>query len=928
MELSIQEIDKCSEKFGHPVGLLLQKDFSISDIRDYVNGGRTSENSLFAFVLGDPISDEDALLLLKYLDYLEYRNSRLKRIDRNNFENTLTSVERKRVVVSKDDSSAWKHYRNHLEDEGFENVDDIESASRNILEMLSIETEPGRPVRGAVIGNVQSGKTVNMESLMSMACDNGWNLFVILSGTIEKLREQTEDRMLADLRGSDEDPLRFDWQKIRPNISRNEFQNDYNLDFAENSNKRFFTVILKNVSHLRKLIRNLYSLPNIDRINLIIIDDEADLASINTSRSDRTKINKLIVDLIEGRDADGRTPLSTFSSVNYICYTATPYAVLLNEEEGLYPADFITALTPSKRYFGLDRIFGSERYDGMNIVKVRGDIQTSFEDMEDDVDKMPTSMKDCIAWFVCCVAVLRHRGDYHKPVSLLMNVDSKQLNHRIVDRVVVNYLKFRREDLFDRCRAMYEERNNFTVEDFKKAVWDYGIFDEHDSFPTIRDFPPYESIRDLVHEIVYTDATRIEMDDENNPKFDNTGIHVCVDNCKGLSDAISDEEKYTCRLFYPKDDNPVLNGVPAFIVIGGNTLSRGLTIKGLVATYFRRIKIKQADSLLQMARWFGFRNGYELMPRIWMDADMKSAFEDLSRINDALLREISELHNEGVTPRDYHIRIMQVPEAHMLKSLTARNKSQGAVSTNSLDFSGSDKEFHEFYRSLECLEGNMQLTEQLLGDIAGYECESERGGYLFKGVPFDRVLSYLNSFCRIQNKYSSSPDSSIKWLLQVKRETIGDFDVFLTGNVSPKNDGPFNPVASFCNGRYRVNKIGRNSDNVRDDDTAESKAQRNVKIKTVRDKKDMLADIPLTVIESFDPQQRRELQSGDIKIRNIARMKAGLEHTPLLVIYVVYCENLSLDNIVAPAWYIPKGAESEMIVSDDREFVYLDYQEE
>ena len=923
MELSIQEIDKCSEKFEHPVGLLLQKGYSISDIREYVNNGRTSDGSLLSFILGEFVTDEDVSLILKYLDYLEFRSTRLKRIDKNNFENTLTSVERNKIVVSKDSSSAWKHYRNHLECEGFENVDDIESASRNILEMLSIKTEPGRPVRGAVIGNVQSGKTVNMESLMSMACDNGWNLFVILSGTIDKLREQTEDRMLADLRGRDEDPLRFDWQKIRPNISRNDFQKDYNLDFAENSDKRFFTVILKNVSHLKKLVRNLYSLPNIDRINLIIIDDEADLASINTSKNDRTRINKLLVNLIEGRDADGSTPSSTFNSVNYICYTATPYAVLLNEEEGLYPADFITALTPSKRYFGLDRIFGSEKYDGMNIIKVRGDIQTSFEDMEDDVEKMPTSMKDCIAWFVCCVAVLRQRGDYCKPVSLLMNVDSKQINHRIVDRVVVNYLKFCREDLFDRCRAMYEERNNFTVEDFKKAVWDYGIFDEHDSFPTIRDFPPYESIRDLVHEIVYTDATRIEMDDEKNPKFDKIGIHVCVDNCRGLSDAISDEEKYTCRLFYPEEDDPVLNGVPAFIVIGGNTLSRGLTIKGLVATYFRRIKIKQADSLLQMARWFGLRNGYELMPRIWMDADMKSAFEDLSRINEALLREISELHNEGVTPRDYHVRIMQVPEAHMLKSLTARNKSQGAVSTKSLDFSGSDKEFHEYYRDLDKLESNMRLTESFLSNI-GCESESVHGGYLFRGVSFERVLSYLNSFCRIQNKYASSPDSSIKWLSQAKTETIGDFNVFLTGNVSPKSDGPFNPVASFCNGKYRVNKIGRNSDNVRDNDTVESKAQKNVKVKTVRDKKDMLADIPSAVIDGFDPQQRRELQSGDIKIRNIARTRAGLEHTPLLVIYVAYCENLSLDDIVMPAWHIPKGAASEMVVSDDTEFVYLE----
>ena len=910
---SVQSKD-CERKYGKMMLYLVPDHCSYDDILNYLQNGKTLD-PIPATSIDGTVAKDDKQLFIMYVQQLKENEAEMRKYDERNRGNTITKIVRNdSIVVDTGPYSAWTHYYNHLKKDGFENIEDILSSSKNILEMLSKETEQDRPVKGAVVGSVQSGKTANMEALMSLAADNGWNMFIILSGTIENLRTQTESRMINDLRKKDdEDPLRIEWTTIKPLLSTKDFDNYLNIDLGENSNKRYLSVILKNSSHLKKLINNLTRLNNIDRMNLVVIDDEADQASVNTKKSERTAINRLIINLINGMDANGRKLDRTYKSVNYICYTATPYAILLNESKGLYPGDFITALTPSRRYFGLERIFGSDDYPGMNIIKVSNDISYDIDILREHPENMPNSMKDCIAWFVCCVAVQRFRN-FHKPVSLLMNVDVKTDAHTVVDNAVVHYLKDNKEDLLKRCRTMYEERNNFTAEDLENSVWDYGRNSIDQPFPTIKELPPYDAIEQLVQDLVESDPSRIILDenDEKKKQYQSVGMHICVDNCKNDAEAIGNEKNYTSRLFYPEDDDPILNYTPAFIVIGGNTLSRGLTIKGLVATYFQRNNIKQADTLLQMGRWFGFRNGYELLPRIWMDSRAKNAFEILSTINSKLLSKIAEYSQEGISPNDYSVRIMNVPESNMLKSLTARNKSQGAKSSK-LDFSGSDKEFHKYPKDHDELQFNINLTRQFIKNIEQYESERLEGSrYLFRNVPKKIALKFLEDFNRPRDHYAASPDMSIRWMEKTDDDTLGDFNVVLSGNSKPI-EGMDESSMEFCDGRFRVNKITRNpSDN----------SATWIRIKTVRDKADMIADIPSEIISSLDKDDRTELLKGDIRIRSDAKRKAGLDITPLLALYIAHSEGCENDVVMA-AWYIPKDAKSEEEF-DPTEYMYLE----
>ena len=908
-ELTPEETRACEKQFGDIVGIAKKKSCSYDDIKNHVLNNAPID-SLVSMLIKEFVNEENKTNFIRYINQLDKNEKRMAELDGRNRGNTITkTIRNSEIDVNCNPDSAWTHYYNHLQNEGFENIDDILSSSKNILEMLKKETEPGHPVKGAVVGNVQSGKTANMEALMSLAADNGWNMFIILSGTIDSLREQTEDRMIGDLRkSSDEDPLRLSWKPLKPLIKPKDFEKYYKMDLGRDGNERYLSVILKNVRHLKSLINNLYRLNNIERMNLIVIDDEADLASVTTNLEIRTMINRLIIYLINGKDAEGRTMSRTFHSVNYICYTATPYAVLLNESKGLYPDDFIFALTPSKRYFGLDRVFGSEIYPGMNIIKVSEDISYSLSELDGHPENMPSSMKDCIAWFICCVAVLRQRN-FGKPVSLLMNIDSKTRAHTIVDETVIHYLTEEKEDLLKRCRVMYEEKENFTKDDLEKSVWDYGRYNLDQPFPKIREFPSYEAIEETIFKLVNEKPSRIPIDEKGDMVF-GKGIHVCVDNCKDDADSLDSEGDYTARLIYPKDGDPVLAETPAFLVIGGNTLSRGLTIKGLVSTYFRRINIRQADTLLQMGRWFGYRNGYELLPRIWMDSKAKKAFEILSIINESLLERISEYSKEGMSPGEYSVRVMDIPEANMLKSLTARNKMHGAVSTK-LDFSGSDKEFHKY--SKDSLESNMELLKQFIANI-GVKGEPLSGSrYLFRNVPKDYVLDFLDDFDRPRERYASSPDYSIRWMHKAEPGSMDNFNIVLSGNSNPSQKWP-DPTVDFNGGEYRINKILRNQSD---------RSQENViQIKTVRDKGDMIADIPPEIMNGLTKDEYTALIKGDIRVRSRVKEMAGLEHTPLLALYVAKCPDYDGDIAMA-AWYIPKETKSSETY-DVHDYVYLE----
>ena len=165
-------------------------------------------------------------------------------------------------------------------------------------------------------------------------------------------------------------------------------------------------------------------------------------------------------------------------------------------------------------------------------------------------------------------------------------------------------------------KVMYENESL----DFKRSYFLEGM-KEYSTKEEVPDYPEWEEVSRYIERMIRLDMdefiSHIPIGEEGQPKY-HKGFHLVIDNSKAKA------ENQIVRLVYPKVK--AMNPAPAFIVIGGNTLSRGLTLEGLTTTYFLRTT-NQADTLMQMARWFGYRKGYEIFPRIWLDSEALERYQ-------------------------------------------------------------------------------------------------------------------------------------------------------------------------------------------------------------------------------------------------------------------------------------------------------------
>ena len=506
-------------------------------------------------------------------------------------------------------TSSWEQYKAYLKTTMSEvSVSNIQKSCTWILNHLSSDTRKIGAIKGLVTGSVQSGKTANMEGLVSMAADYDWNFFIILSGTIDNLRKQTRDRFKKDLHNSEGilwrildftgEDKRFCAEELKLNP----------LTGSKNFSQRYVTVCLKNRKRLEKLIDWLYDDPNrTSKLRILVIDDEADQASINTAEitqeeeQERCAINQLICNLVNGKKSDGVIPEVRVQAVNYISFTATPYANVLNESsvESLYPKDFICTLPEATEYFGAKVIFGNNEQECPGFPILR-EVNFSENKLLKEIQKkkktgLPDSMKQAISWFLCATSVLRVRG-HKKSISMLVHTSSIQKEHFVIYDEIQNWLADKSK-VIDYCREVYtKEAHAITKADLQEANPDYGLLSS-----VREDMPTFEELLGELNALL-SNITNILLGEDKSLEY-TSGLHLCVDNCSANREA---EEGTYLRIVYPTDEQlKSMEKAPAFLVIGGNTLSRGLTIDGLVCTFFSRTS-NQADTLMQMARWFGY----------------------------------------------------------------------------------------------------------------------------------------------------------------------------------------------------------------------------------------------------------------------------------------------------------------------------------
>ena len=244
------------------------------------------------------------------------------------------------------------------------------------------------------------------------------------------------------------------------------------------------------------------------------------------------------------------------------------------------------------------------------------------------------------------------------------------------------------------------------MEDLAEGYPDYGRLAKVNP-----NFPDFEEIEPEI-KLLLSNVENIMMGEDKQPEYHENGIHLCVDNCKANKFA---EDGTVLRVVYPTSDQlKAMNKAPVFIVMGGNTLSRGLTIDGLVCTYFARSS-NQADTLMQMARWFGYRSGYELLQRIWMPLDVRKKFELMEEIDEKLKAEFEDFMEKGRSPAQFGPKIMS--SAKIAKFLlTSKNKAQNMVDCE-LDFSGGNltDNIESCMNSIFFASKNSACTEVLIG---------------------------------------------------------------------------------------------------------------------------------------------------------------------------------------------------------------------
>ncbi len=396
---------------------------------------------------------------------------------------------------------------------------------------------------------------------------------------------------------------------------------------------------------------------------------------------ERSAISRRICELIDCKPGTDEYSFD-FSRCAYIAYTATPYANILNERPDQTPlyADFIKSLTTSPRYFGLDKIFGRNykkrpSVPNMNIVDAIGDDDKRYVlnpiqgikdkemkevldvELSDDLryacagkEGSWVSMKRAIAWAFCTAgARRRHRlNDVDvldklddRWTTMMVNISQKQGAHTDLQDAVKKYLKLRcgaidaRENFIEECRVTWEYFTHggkaaYTKTDFDKAF----NSDKDEKYGEIVDYPDWNEIKEDVRYFI--------------DGWEDIRVHAIIINSANANN-IENQNRYNQTGKY-KD---TLANDHLWIVIGGNTIGRGLTLRGLTVSYFDRVrKTVAVDTMTQMGRWFGYRGGYELLPRIWMTADTVLEMQKTAFVEGAMHESMQENFNEGYSPSD------------------------------------------------------------------------------------------------------------------------------------------------------------------------------------------------------------------------------------------------------------------------------------
>jgi len=706
-----------------------------------------------------------------------------------------------------EDAFFWNRYKSLLMANSSFNIKSVnlldEDTLPNIMNCLGNPKdsfEGKRFRRGLVIGDVQSGKTATYSGLICKAADAGYKVVILLAGITESLRQQTQERIDESIIGITQ--KRIGKQVVTETIGVGKDHKGIRAtsftscvtDFVGNCDKIAMSlnsqnslivfVIKKNVSVLAKLHKWLYD-QNIDPIKgyidipMLLIDDEADNASVNTKKdeTDPTKTNKLI-----------RQICCLFKDASYVGFTATPFANVFIDPESvdsmknadLFPEHFIYSLESPSNYVGAQKIFYEESpyFKNLRYIKdidepdyfseeyqdmVKNDIQTLnsgpfyYRHKKEWNGILPNSLFDAVLCFYIANAIRDLRGNHSSPRSMLVNMSRFIKVQRIISE---------------------------SIDDFHERTVNNIRFSFNENSECNKTLPLYLQLNNLwkKHFSHVTDITFDRVVDKQVLLNAIDKIKIKVVNGSKQSESLDYRTNKSLRV----------------IAVGGLALSRGLTLEGLLVSYFYR-NTATFDVLMQMGRWFGYRSGYEDIFQIWTSKISAEWYAEIARSSQELKDSIKEMFLQRLTPKDFGLKVRD--NCSELQ-ITASNKMRSARGLDiRYSYYGNIYDTPYISFNIEHNRNNLKITNEFVGSLfaSGYKLKyadqvrkankdindkSDGSSRYFEDVPKELMIEFIRKIkCSMANSNFNIPNI-IDFLNNPNNIKLDKWNIVISGGES------------------------------------------------------------------------------------------------------------------------------------------------
>lgn len=484
--------------------------------------------------------------------------------------------------------------------------ENLRTSAINILSKCvksNFENDTEKSNTGLVIGKIQSGKTMSFTSVLSLARDNNYKLAIVISGRTNLLLKQTTERLKKDLEDDTSlisiNPRAYDNETLSNKLHRK-------LKRTRGENKLYVIPVLKNQIHLRKIIEHLkdFNLKNhLKNNSVLIFDDEADQASLNTYARSNIRKNKENESAIFNSIKNLRESIPNHT---YLQYTATPQANLLIDTMSLLSPDWHVILKPGNKYTG-----GNEFFEIEDRLVRHIPIEGSYPETLDDLGiEPPNSLRTSICEFLILSAIMGGAGK------------NKKISNRAT--MLIHPTWRVNESL---------EKGTKGIKTFKN--WTLNII---------------ESINDEIENEDYSDDfkesyNKLKLEFQNDSEVNYPEINEITE---FIEDEIIDDlhdsvKEVTGKQSELKDGFPWLSS-RYHVLVGGQLLDRGFTVENLILTYMPRDAKgnNQADTIEQRCRFYGYRKKYLKFCRVYLTKGMKQDYINYNEHENEILDYFSK----------------------------------------------------------------------------------------------------------------------------------------------------------------------------------------------------------------------------------------------------------------------------------------------